>query len=426
MAEQITQTRNREQWLHDFLNLAMPYIRKQTGIMPTGEIKLSCGFPSRGGTSRKKRTIGQCFHSGATGRQTHEIFIHPQLDSAIPVGETLLHEVLHAILPPGAGHRKPFSQAAKKVGLLPEGAKPTATWADDDLKRLIEGWAEQLGPYPHESLDAAGGPKQSTRLLKCMCPICGYLARVTLKWIDEAGLPICPQCITSMVEAGTDDVASMPLVSLEQHVTYRVRRIDAKPGDRNVWDERWFVQMHRYGGDRPTWAVVDYGPSSLREMTVTDSETGETKTVPVARLGTFDISMEELEAVESGELVIGPDDPRFYPHLEPATSREDAIGLLESLRDGTLTYSDLKPGPDEGEDIDDPFFLDEEEDEILDTEPEFTDEEMEIYEGNLKDREQGRDKARTSNPLPTEDDLPERIKQLERLARSKSKRGRKS
>jgi rubrerythrin len=35
-------------------------------------------------------------------------------------------------------------------------------------------------------------PKQTTRLLKAICPVCGYTVRVTKRWA-EIGLPICPE-----------------------------------------------------------------------------------------------------------------------------------------------------------------------------------------------------------------------------------------
>lgn len=35
-------------------------------------------------------------------------------------------------------------------------------------------------------------PKQSARLIKCVCPECGYIARTTRKWLDERGPPHCP------------------------------------------------------------------------------------------------------------------------------------------------------------------------------------------------------------------------------------------
>jgi hypothetical protein len=44
--------------------------------------------------------------------------------------------------------------------------------------------------------------KQGTRLIKCECPECGYIARVTAKWLDEAGAPICP---TDQISMGGED-----------------------------------------------------------------------------------------------------------------------------------------------------------------------------------------------------------------------------
>lgn len=34
---------------------------------------------------------------------------------------------------------------------------------------------------------------RTTRLIKCECAQCGYIARVSLKWIQGSGVPRCPQ-----------------------------------------------------------------------------------------------------------------------------------------------------------------------------------------------------------------------------------------
>jgi uncharacterized Zn finger protein (UPF0148 family) len=44
---------------------------------------------------------------------------------------------------------------------------------------------------------------QGTRLLKVFCSTCGYTARVTKRWIDKAGTPICPTCHKPMDVAVT-------------------------------------------------------------------------------------------------------------------------------------------------------------------------------------------------------------------------------
>ena len=42
--------------------------------------------------------------------------------------------------------------------------------------------------------------KQTTRLLKLVCPVDGYTVRGTRMWIDKLGLPACP-CGADMTEA---------------------------------------------------------------------------------------------------------------------------------------------------------------------------------------------------------------------------------
>ena len=61
--------------------------------------------------------------------------------------DILLHELIHARLPDGAGHNKDFRTWMKKLGLK---GKPTATIAEkgsplyDKLKEIVE----KLGPLP--------------------------------------------------------------------------------------------------------------------------------------------------------------------------------------------------------------------------------------------------------------------------------------
>ena len=71
----------------------------------------------------------------------------------------------------------------------------------EELAEKLEKIGEKLGPYPHASLmiNKREG-KQTTRLLKVQCPECGYVARVTRKWLDEVGGPLCPVHKVAFVE----------------------------------------------------------------------------------------------------------------------------------------------------------------------------------------------------------------------------------
>jgi hypothetical protein len=51
--------------------------------------------------------------------------------------------------------------------------------------------ADSLGAYPHAALSLADRPKAQTRLLKGLCPTCGYIIRLTQRWADK-GMPTCP------------------------------------------------------------------------------------------------------------------------------------------------------------------------------------------------------------------------------------------
>ena len=80
----------------------------------------------------------------------------------------------------------------------------TATQEGDAFKQSVEPILELLGPYPHAELNPGkricapdespdGFKPQGTRLLKVMCPQCGYTVRVTQKWLVDVGPPLCPR-----------------------------------------------------------------------------------------------------------------------------------------------------------------------------------------------------------------------------------------
>jgi peptide subunit release factor 1 (eRF1) len=75
---------------------------------------------------------------------------------------------------------------------------PRATRAGPKFKRRFATVLRELGNYPHAAL--LPSKRQRGRLLKVECPECGYVARVTRKWLEEAGAPICPTDEVEMIE----------------------------------------------------------------------------------------------------------------------------------------------------------------------------------------------------------------------------------
>lgn len=199
----------REQWLLAAAEALKPLFLGCNFKIPT--VRVATGFPSKGALSPTRRRIGECWAKEASADGLCQIWISPLLID--PVGKdkmgvlpTLAHELLHAVLGDDAGHGPQFVKACRKLGL---DGKATATHAGEMLAERLEQMAVDLGPFPHEKLNWMGKipKKQTTRMIKCECAECGYVARTSTKWIEDAGTPICPKDKVPMlanVDPGSD------------------------------------------------------------------------------------------------------------------------------------------------------------------------------------------------------------------------------
>lgn len=186
--------KNREHWLQRAAALIRTRYRDEfaehfgdKGEEHLDKIHVSAGFPSRRGENGK--VIGQCWRSTTTEDGSHHIFISPLLKDPIEVLATLAHEMVHAADDGENKHKGPFVKAVRALGL--EG-KPTATVAGDEFRGFAEDAVEELGEYPHVALKPVLVAKtQKTYMVKCVCPECGCIVRMTQKWMDDAGIPFC-------------------------------------------------------------------------------------------------------------------------------------------------------------------------------------------------------------------------------------------
>lgn len=182
----------REQWLNAANVLIEKQLFKPLGHNLPKKLRISCAFPSVRPTTSSKQRIGECWSHKASNDGTVEVFISPVLDEPVRVLGVVVHEDVHGIVGLECGHKGPFAKLARKVGL--EG-KLTATTESAELVKVLKGIVKSVGPYPHAKLNPAqsGRKKQTTRMIKCVCPDTGYVARTTQKWIDEYGAPYGPE-----------------------------------------------------------------------------------------------------------------------------------------------------------------------------------------------------------------------------------------
>jgi hypothetical protein len=183
----------REEWLLDAIEL----LKEDFG--PYAEIpeklRVTCGWPSRGGRATKKKVLGECWKPECSEDGHTEVFIAPTLSDGLGVLDVLTHELVHAAVGCDQGHKGEFRTVAVAIGL--EG-KMTATVAGEDLLVRLREIETQLGEYPHAKLTPINKKTQGTRMLKLQCKECGWMARTSRKWMD-LGLPTCA-CGTVMEE----------------------------------------------------------------------------------------------------------------------------------------------------------------------------------------------------------------------------------
>lgn len=186
--------KTREEWLmQGMILLADEVFKPMRHVIVPKLVKVSCGFPSTGAFAAKKQRIGECWYPQSKNGKEHQLFISPTQADPVRCLDILTHELVHVIAGKKAGHRNQFKRVAIEVGLQ---GPMRATFAGPDLEKQLKKFIRALGPYPHNSITkmVLGRKKQTARQLKATCPSCGYLIRITAKWIEEVGLPLCPAC----------------------------------------------------------------------------------------------------------------------------------------------------------------------------------------------------------------------------------------
>lgn len=180
---------NREAWLRT----AYKIMRKEFLSEAPEECAIGWGFPSRrAAITHKGGVVGQCWeNSKVEGNAV--ILISPTNKTPLNLVETMLHEMIHAATP-GAGHRKAFSQLAKRVGFT----KPwTKTPGTPELKVKLTAILKRLPEWPGGVLNPKG--RQVTRQLKAVCD-CGRILRMAATTLDKGPI-LCGLCKTEFTRA---------------------------------------------------------------------------------------------------------------------------------------------------------------------------------------------------------------------------------
>ena len=186
---------NREEYLNAATKSLAADVFGPAGYTVPDDVKLTCGWPSKGATSAKKMAIGECWPRSRSADKVNEIFLSPIMSDTITVLDVLTHELVHAIDDCKHGHKAPFRKIAVAVGL--EG-KMTSTVAGEALTAKLETIRGTLGDYPHGELTPPK-PKQKSRQLKLECNDCGAVWRMSRQWMEQA--VCCSVCRSENIQS---------------------------------------------------------------------------------------------------------------------------------------------------------------------------------------------------------------------------------
>ena len=190
---------NREDWLNKVADFTYEKVKAEfVPAVPRENIKLSIGFMPKGSQS----AIGVCHYEGSSAGNYREIFISPELGAGnlidcIETAQVVAHEVVHAMLPKGAGHGHKFAKVMKYLGAT---GKPTATVAGPKFTMDYQPFIEKLGMLPHSRMKSPA-PKTggTTAAIRCIDTDCvgasdksiaqgwGLIARLSIATIKKVG-----------------------------------------------------------------------------------------------------------------------------------------------------------------------------------------------------------------------------------------------
>jgi hypothetical protein len=175
----------REEWLGVAAAEIAPYFEAHGFKLPA-KLRFSCSWPvgSRGG----KNILGQCVAPEASQDGSTEVYVTPTTSCSLMALKILIHELVHGAVGVRHGHKRPFAAACTKLGLI---GKPAQALPGPQMTAELDRVLAAVGDYPHAAVNLDARKKQSTRMLKAVCPETGYTVRLSKKWA-AMGMPVSP------------------------------------------------------------------------------------------------------------------------------------------------------------------------------------------------------------------------------------------
>jgi hypothetical protein len=189
---------NRDAWLNRMAELLRLWFR-ENGYTIHGRIVVSMAALKWRG---KRSLLGICHYDmDRKEKDVNYVFVtafeYQNHSDPVNVAATLVHELLHAVLPPGAKHGALFKDGCKALGL---DGKATTTHAGPRLREHLTKLVASLPPLPKMGVLAPPPPpkpkKDPQAPFKFQCDTCKTTLFIRFTSLERAGTPRCwnPEC----------------------------------------------------------------------------------------------------------------------------------------------------------------------------------------------------------------------------------------
>lgn len=124
---------------------------------------------------------------------TYVVYIRPDRDNAEAVAAALALQMCQIAVDGDDEHGLLFRHVAISIGL--KGRKQECQ-PGRLFNELVKPILKKIGPLPSPDIGLSKNSKsggQTSRMKKVSCQKCGYVARVSRKWLDDLGPPHCPK-----------------------------------------------------------------------------------------------------------------------------------------------------------------------------------------------------------------------------------------
>ena len=176
----------REQWLKEVAGLMSNWFVDLGFPLPKYDIQ--SGFPSSG---QRSNTVAESWtHDNG---DSFVLIVRPDQNDSLTVAAAIAQQLCSIAAGPKDQYGHLFQHLAISIGLR---GKKFETAPGQVFKELYRPVVKTIGSIPESETmtqNYVRTNKQTTRLIKVSCNDCGYVARVSRKWIENVGPPHCPE-----------------------------------------------------------------------------------------------------------------------------------------------------------------------------------------------------------------------------------------